>query len=382
MNSEEEKQPETSQQPAYRNPAEPYLQQSATPQAAYCPSIYSAPQNAPSEVLSRSLLRGAGNSASLIPIVVVIIENVLAFVLIIAWFIANIGKFLPYIKKPGGSAAISKYLTSQPSTIMLLSIFSVIPAMIITILIARSMLHCKIKEQYKRPSLTFPEFIKYLVVAFGIAGVGEFLGMGILGLSSRTGIKVTMPDFSLSGNSAQNVILLIYVCLLGPVLEETLFRGLILQSLRPWGDKLAIIVSGVLFGLMHMNLLQGIPAALLGMFFAFVAVKTGSIVPTVLLHILYNSTTMILALCGLETNEALTTGYYIFLGVMIAVSIILILIHRIPFRSISKEAAPNIQEPEHPYRVVFLQSAAFWVMVALFVVSSFLPAIMPSFSHM
>lgn len=381
MNSAEDKQPEATHQPAYRNPAEPYLQQSASPQVAYCPSLYSAPQDAFSEKHARSLLRGAGNTASLIPILATILSLVITFVFMIVWIIANIGTLLPLLKQAGGREKFMNYYTSQTGTFIFLGILATIVAMVLAIIIARSMLHCKIKEQYKRPSLTIPEFVKYLVVVLGIAGASTFINIGIEALTSQAGIKITSPDFSLTGNAAENAVMLLYVCLLGPILEETLFRGLILQGLRSWGDKLAIIVSGVLFGLMHMNLVQGIFAAMLGMFFAFVAVKSGSIIPTIILHILNNSISMIFEICGLETNQALQIGYMVFLGVMLLAGIVLFLLKQIPFQSVSKQPAPNIPEPEHPYRVVFLQSGAFWVMVALFVVNSFLPAISSLIIH-
>jgi membrane protease YdiL (CAAX protease family) len=362
------------QLPVYRNPAEPYLQTAST-QGAYGSSLNSETQNA--EKNARFLLRSAGNTASLIPIIEQLILTALLFIVFFGWMFANLNQFLPAIKS-GNTQEITNSLLAADSgvTALILDIIALIPASIITILITRSMLHYKIKEQLKRPSLGVPEFFLYLVVAYGIAGAGEFLSLVMQTLFEKFQLKVTTPNFSLAGNNVQNALIILYVCLLGPIFEEILFRGLILQSLRPWGDKLAIIVSGVLFGLMHLNLTQGIPAALLGMFFGFVAVKCGSIVPTVILHIMYNSTTMVMELCGLETNESVQTGYLIFLGVMFIVSLILLVLRRIPFHEIRKQAAPNIVQPQHPYRVVFLQCAAFWVLAVLFVASSFLPMIM------
>jgi membrane protease YdiL (CAAX protease family) len=377
MNNDEERRP-ASQQPAYRNPAEPYLQQTASSQAAYGSSLYSAPQDAGKQ--ARSLLRSAGNSASLIPIIYQLLAVAVLILILIGWFIANVGRFFSSIKANRSTEEFVKMFNTPEdmSTYLFLSVIATICAALLTILITRSILHRNVKEQWKKPSLSIPEFIKYFMVALGIGGIGVFFNIGLQTLCKYYNIKITAPNFSLGDNAAQNTVLLLYVCLVGPILEEILFRGLVLQSLRPWGDKLAIIVSGVLFGLMHMNLLQGIPVAVLGIFFAYVTVKSGSIIPTVILHILYNTIPMIFEVCGVETNEALQTGYLIFYGVMILVGVILIVTHRIPFHEISKQAAPNVSEPEHPYRVVFLQSAAFWVLVVTFIVNSFYPAIVGS----
>ncbi len=59
--------------------------------------------------------------------------------------------------------------------------------------------------------------------------------------------------------------MLLYVCLFGPVAEELLFRGIVLRTLAPYGKKLAILVSALLFGLFHGNLLQTPYAFVLGL---------------------------------------------------------------------------------------------------------------------
>lgn len=368
------------QQPAYRNPAAPYLQ-AASQQETYNPSLYTAPPDTEKE--PRILLRSAGNSASFVPILEQLVAAPILFVALLIWIIANLNQLLPSIRRIGVEAVTKYFQTSEGATVLLmLSIVTTLFAMIATVFITRSFLHRRIKEQWKRPSLSFPEYVKYLVVAFGISAIGTWWSTAIDALCKNAGIDVTMPNFSLTDNPAETAIMLTYVCFVGPILEETLFRGLILQSLRPWGDKLAIVVSGVLFGLMHMNLFQGLTAALLGMLFGFVAIKSGSIIPTVILHILYNSTLMAFELRGLEDNPALQTAYQIFLGITLLAGLVLISMRRIPFHEVSKQAAPNIVQPEHPYRVVFLQSAAFWVLAALFLVSSFYPAISGFFFHM
>lgn len=79
----------------------------------------------------------------------------------------------------------------------------------------------------------------------------------------------------------------LYVCLFGPITEELLFRGAILRTLLPYGEKFAILTSSVLFGFYHGNLPQGIAAVFLGLILGLTAARH-SIFWSILLHIFNN----------------------------------------------------------------------------------------------
>lgn len=70
--------------------------------------------------------------------------------------------------------------------------------------------------------------------------------------------------------------------------EEFLNRGIVLRGLRNSGLTKAIIISGLLFGLMHLNIGQFGFAFVIGMLYAFICIATGSIFPTIILHFLNN----------------------------------------------------------------------------------------------
>lgn len=77
-----------------------------------------------------------------------------------------------------------------------------------------------------------------------------------------------------SGNvDTHSVPMYLYACLLGPVAEEILFRGLVLRSLQPYGKKFAIVISSLLFGLYHGNLMQAPFAFVVGLVMGYVAME-------------------------------------------------------------------------------------------------------------
>jgi len=91
------------------------------------------------------------------------------------------------------------------------------------------------------------------------------------------------------------ILFLVYVCFIGPILEEIIFRGFILKSMQKYGNLTAIIVTSILFSMFHLNLVQFVNPVLMGIVLAFIAIKSKSIVPSIIAHIFNNSITFIAA---------------------------------------------------------------------------------------
>ncbi len=93
-----------------------------------------------------------------------------------------------------------------------------------------------------------------------------------------------------------NVILIfIYVLLMGPIAEELIFRGAILDSLHlAFPFWLANLLQAALFALYHMNLVQGIYAFCLGLVFGLIREAIGSVFCNIAAHILFNLTNYLL----------------------------------------------------------------------------------------
>jgi len=97
---------------------------------------------------------------------------------------------------------------------------------------------------------------------------------------------------------------LLAAIIIAPITEEFLFRGLILKGfVKLYSFKKAIIVSAILFGAMHLNPWQFAGAFFLGLLFAWLAIKTDSLLPCLCGHALANSMPIILIhLTGLHIS--------------------------------------------------------------------------------
>ncbi|WP_445666746.1 lysostaphin resistance A-like protein [Fodinibius sp. AD559] len=85
------------------------------------------------------------------------------------------------------------------------------------------------------------------------------------------------------------MLTLFHVALVPAICEETLYRGYVMRAFeKSWGIWPAIIVSGLLFGLYHIQLSNLIPLATLGMLFAYITWISESIIPAIVAHLVNN----------------------------------------------------------------------------------------------
>lgn len=98
---------------------------------------------------------------------------------------------------------------------------------------------------------------------------------------------------------APGVVPILFSCVAAPVLEEMLFRGVILRGfLRQYSRTFAILWSAGLFGIAHLNLYQMMTALAIGIVAGWLYERCRSLWPCILLHAAYNS---------------FVTGYYMWL---------------------------------------------------------------------
>lgn len=112
-----------------------------------------------------------------------------------------------------------------------------------------------------------------------------------------------------------------------PIFEELLCRGLIFETLRKrWGTMLSIVISSLLFGLMHMEPATVIVAIVAGMIFGVLYVRTSSLYTTIIIHSVNNAMAFALICIGVgdvSLYEIMGGGklYWIIYGLSAAIFI-------------------------------------------------------------
>ena len=123
------------------------------------------------------------------------------------------------------------------------------------------------------------------------------------------------------------LITVIYGYLLGPVTEELCFRG-VMQGLLHKSNMSympVIVIQGLLFGIMHMNLVQGVYAFILGMILGYIRYKYKTLILSVAAHVVFNffgtSVELLLENAGLSFFQKI-----IFAAVAAAIAVVLIVV--------------------------------------------------------
>ncbi len=106
--------------------------------------------------------------------------------------------------------------------------------------------------------------------------------LGLFGYTNNTVIPYC-------NNGIVTVLLFLMLAVIPALVEEFVYRGAILHTLKDYGTGMAIIISAVMFGLGHFSLSTTPFAFLSGLVFGFITIKTHSLVPTVFIHILNNT---------------------------------------------------------------------------------------------
>ncbi len=166
------------------------------------------------------------------------------------------------------------------------------------IIIAFPLLYCYYIKCDFRETFGLRKFdIKYLAMGIPMAVVAFFTISFIQNImldlipSLQTLVDAMEDAIDLGGLLSQIVV----ISVLPAICEEVFFRGFLLKSFKV--DKypvMAIILTSLLFGIFHMNVLQFVTGLLLGLVLGFVTYKSKSIYPAMILHFLNNATAVVI----------------------------------------------------------------------------------------
>ncbi len=186
-------------------------------------------------------------------------------------------------------------------------------------------------------SITIGKFAGIACVFFGFQLVfqGAYLlmemGLNAIGYTAEASMEsATMDTTTFS--------MLLYAGIIGPIVEELVYRGFAMRALEKHGKILAIVVSSLLFGIMHANLPQAVFAFFVGLVLGYVAMKY-SIVWSIVLHILNNLVLgegMNRALSGLG-EDVQNIIFYVLMSAFFVIGVIYLIVKRKTLSAYLKE---------------------------------------------
>lgn len=127
-------------------------------------------------------------------------------------------------------------------------------------------------------------FFKLLLMCLPMMWAGSVFGSMLSMVLSNGEATDRVADLAMQTN-IWNVVFLVIV---GPIFEEWLFRKQLIDHTRKYGEKTAILLSGLAFGLFHMNLFQFFYAFLLGVMFGYIYMRTSKLRYSTAMHMIIN----------------------------------------------------------------------------------------------
>lgn len=133
----------------------------------------------------------------------------------------------------------------------------------------------------------------HILTVFGIMFFGWYVSafLGILTNYFLTRFVPELPPFPIAPamDFKDLVIQILVIGVSAAIAEETMFRGLILRSYEEAGTIRAVVFSGLLFGMMHLNPQNLLSTSFLGMLIALIVVRTNSIFMGMVAHFINNT---------------------------------------------------------------------------------------------
>lgn len=207
-----------------------------------------------------------------------------------ATLLATIALYLVYLIQAGGlqeTASAGQRLIN--STLYVTLMGDLTAAIILYLFYRKDQMHRK--EGFSGTGKAFvwaPPVIWFSVIILAIA-TGQFLNDLINGLHLND-LFTGYSEVSEQAFSGQPVGLMILVVgIIGPICEELMFRGIVFHRLKDWvKPQAAIVISALLFGIYHGNVIQFFYATCMGVMLAIIYDKTGTLWISIVAHIAAN----------------------------------------------------------------------------------------------
>jgi len=138
----------------------------------------------------------------------------------------------------------------------------------------------------KNQSMDILSFFKCMVLFMGIQVPTVLMDMAVESGLNQFGYTA-QGGMEMATSGSLTITMFLYSSLVGPMVEELIYRGFVMRSLEKYGKAFAIVVSSVFFGIMHQNLVQSVFAIFAGLILGYVAMNY-SLKWSIILHLVNN----------------------------------------------------------------------------------------------
>lgn len=219
-------------------------------------------------------------------------------------------------------AKLRNAVWNVPEAVSAALLLSVLIGNIVPLLICAKLSGIKVSGLFSRSQIGALDITIYGIIAIGSSIMASMVVSIISLILKLFNMRILPTTINIPFNSVPGIVMTILaVVVAAPVTEELICRGVILKIFRRYGDVFAIVGSALVWALLHGNLTQGLPVFVMGLFFGLITIKSGSIIPTVILHCINNA----LSLAQMAVAQAGNRLLMVFSG-LVNISIFLVAI--------------------------------------------------------
>lgn len=154
----------------------------------------------------------------------------------------------------------------------------------------------------EKKKIKISALLGYFVVAYAAMYISNLLGnllASLIGMIKGSAVQNNFMQVATTNNLWMNFLVMV-IC--APIIEEFIFRKVLIDRLGRFGEKFAIVLSALMFAFFHGNIYQFCYAFTIGLVFAYVYVKYGNVLYTIILHSAINFIGSIVAISVLKLD--------------------------------------------------------------------------------
>ena len=176
---------------------------------------------------------------------------------------------------------------------------------------------------FNRP-VSNPLMLSAVPLGFFICLAGNYITSIFVNAMDSVGVSLTAPEFSVPDDFFGSLIYAVSIAVVPALVEEFAIRGVIMQPLRRYGDKFAILASAIFFAVLHGNLIQAPFALIAGIGIGYAVCITNSVWTGVLIHFCNNLYSVVLEfmIADIQNEDILNVVYMVSTVILYALSIL------------------------------------------------------------
>lgn len=193
------------------------------------------------------------------------------------------------------------------------------------IILLNSLTRRKMSPLMLKPAVSGRRFAAFTAVGLGAIPISVIVS--ILSEKVLTLFEIDPSVTQAPQGAFATVIFILTHAFIAPIAEELLFRSVILERLRRYGDLFAVLTSALLFSLLHSSFQSYLYAFVSGVIFGLLAIWTGSALCPIIIHFINNALSVCMILLADKTSMQQSDLIYIgILGVVFIIAVAAVLL--------------------------------------------------------